>query len=118
MRKLMILSLLFTCFLFCSCSNTINKKSASKVTYGMSLNDVINILGEPNEIKLSTPNKESNCYYWFNNASSLREAKRLAKKGKRIYYIAVLTYTDDIVIGKSAGIVTEDLEYGEILVYA
>ena len=42
----------------------------------------------------------------------------LAKKGKRIYYIAVITYTDNIIIGKSAGIVTEDLEYGEILVYA
>ena len=118
MRKLMILSLLFTCFLLCSCSTNINKTKASKVSYGMTLDEVIEILGKPSETKLSTPNKETNCYYWFNNASNLKEAKRLTKKGKRIYYIAVITYTDNIIIGKSAGIVTEDLEYGEILVYA
>ncbi len=117
MKKLLLtLTLIFMLISICSCTS-VKKTNYLKIEDGMFYDDVIRILGEPNEKKPNMPDMYHNCYYWYDNAGTLDEAKKLVKEGKKVYYIGIMTTTTKyIVIGKSAGYVTENLKYGEISV--
>ena len=69
------------------CSNkSVNQKSFDSIEKGTTINDVIKILGEPDEVSnyvgLIT-------YHWFDKVKSVDEAIKATKKGKEITFICV-----------------------------
>lgn len=117
MKKLLcMLTLIIMISLMTSCTS-VNKTNYKAIKDGMFYADVVKILGEPCEKKPNIPDMYHNCYYWYDHATTLEEAKELVKSGKKIYYIGIMTTTNKyLVVGKSAGYVDENLEYGEISV--
>ena len=127
MKKYFLLTiLLFVIVLTASCTK-INKRSyykivAGDVDDGSLLSEVVNYLGEPHEIAMLKPDFYHNCYIWFDNASSLEEAKEKASQGKKVFYIEIITNlnsdTYTYVVAKDCGYITENFEIGDIEIYA
>lgn len=117
MKKIICLGLLLLSLSITTSCSSINKTNYQAIKDGMYYSEVVKILGEPNEKKPNIPDMYHNCYYWYDGALTLDEAKAKAKEGKKVYYIGIMTTTSKyLVIGKSAGYVDEKLEYGEIAV--
>ena len=120
MKKYILIGLLLSLLIFTTSCSKVKEHYYKQIEIGDNLDDVINLIGKPNEVDLLFDMYHSG-YYWFDKADSLEEAKELAKKGKKIYYILVITQNQDgisKIIGKQAGFVYEELDSEEVALYA
>ena len=110
-RYLTILLIIICVFTLTSC-NKITKANFDKISYGMSVKEVKDILGEESEIVVNIHNDE---YYWFSDARTIEEAIEKAKEGKYCDYIIVvfsveLKDNSQIVLNKKMGSTKEMVE--------
>lgn len=103
--------MLFLCVTLTSC-NKVTKLNYDKILNGMTLNQVKEILGEPNDKQTNIHNDE---YYWFSDARTIYEAVDKAKEGKYCDYIIVVFSVElkdntQIVLNKKMGNTKELME--------
>lgn len=89
------------------CKNNVTRSNYDKIYNSMTKNEVINILGEPNEIVTNIHNDE---YYWFSEGRSMNEAYTFAKDGKEVKYIVVVFSVE--LAGKTQIVLRKD--YGNV----
>ena len=92
-------------FTLISC-NKVTKSNYDKIYIGMKKSEVIQIIGLPNE---TIPQLTYDICYWYDNATSFKDAIEKEKEGKEVYCI-ILTFTIDEGI---PSVVTHK-EYGRI----
>lgn len=106
--KFIIVLLLFIFSLtLIGCKNNVTRSNYDKIYNSMTKNEVINILGEPNEIVTNIHNDE---YYWFSEGRSMNEAYTFAKDGKEVKYIVVVFSVE--LAGKTQIVLRKD--YGNV----
>lgn len=86
--------------------NKVTKSNYDKIYIGMKKSEVIQIIGLPDE---TIPQLTYDICYWYDNATSFKDAIEKEKEGKEVYCI-ILTFTIDEGI---PSVVTHK-EYGRI----
>ena len=104
LRFLIIPLVLLMVITFTSC-NRVTKHNYDKISYGMTIQEVRNILGQEGEVVVNLHNDE---YYWFSDARTIDEALEKAEKGEYCDYIVVafsveLKDNSQIVLNKKIG---------------
>lgn len=89
-KKCSFLMLIIMTFTLTSC-NKITKSNYEKIYIGMQKKEVIEILGLPNE---TSTQLTYDIYYWFDNATSFKDAMGKDEKGKEVYCI-IITFTPE-----------------------
>ena len=92
-------------FTLISC-NKVTKSNYDKIYIGMRKSEVIKIIGLPNE---TIPQLTYDICYWYDNATSFKDAIEKEKEGKEVYCI-ILTFTID----EGTPSVVTHKEYGRI----
>ena len=103
-RILFLTIIIFLMGILTSCSN-VTKDNFDKIQNGMTLEQVIEILGEPSDKKTNLHNDE---YYWFSDARSIYEAVDKANAGIYCDYILVIFSVEfidfkQVVLNKKMG---------------
>lgn len=87
MKKIsIVLVFVFSVMSMASC-NKITKSNFNKINAGMEKQEVINILGLPQEIDEKIT---GDVYYWFDKANSYRDALEKVENGQTIMCISVV----------------------------
>ena len=92
-------------FTLISC-NKVTKSNYDKIYIGMRKSEVIKIIGLPDE---TIPQLTYHICYWYDNATSFKDAIEKEKEGKEVYCI-ILTFTID----EGTPSVVTHKEYGRI----
>lgn len=87
---LLVFVLVLVTFVFTSC-NKITKNNYDKIYIGMQKKAVIELLGLPNE---TSTQLTYDIYYWFDDATSFKNAMEKDEEGKEVYCI-IITFTPE-----------------------
>lgn len=104
-RFIIVITISLMSFMMISC-NKITKSNYDKIYIGMRKSEVINLIGLPTE---TLPQITYDICYWFDNATSFKNAMEKEENGKEVYCI-ILTFT----IGDESPSVVTHKEYGRI----
>ncbi len=104
-RCFTLIIVLIMIFTLSSC-NKVTKSNYNKIYLGMKKSEVIQIIGLPNE---TIPQLTYDICYWYDNATSFKDAIAKEKEGKEVYCI-ILTFT---ILEDTPSVVTHK-EYGRI----
>ncbi len=86
-KKIVIILITILLITFTSSCNKVKKINFDKIRYPMTYEEVIQILGEPND---KITHIKYDAYFWFSDARSIEEAKKNAKNKKYSDYIVVV----------------------------
>lgn len=94
MKKFKLLFILILLFLtLCGCAKgEANDKNFRKIKVGMTPNEVHALMGKPDD----TENEEYfEFQYWFDGASSMKDAQEKFEKGRAIRYYCIIFFAED-----------------------
>ena len=108
--KVILVVLLSSLLCFISSCTKANDDNFNKIKKNMSIEDVIELMGNEDEIVEATPNITTDTYYWFDGVNSLASALKKLQKGKDTKYYSVVIIMDmNIVVDMASGYVGKDL---------
>lgn len=77
----------------------VNPKNFDTIKKTMSYEEVVKLLGEPDDMKKLAGGID---YYWFKGAKNIEDADKKIEKGKEIYYIRI-SFVGDNMINRNDG---------------